>query len=75
VRDAAHYQRMLQSSRNATVGATLAAAAVYAARHGQCEDEDRKTPAYRAIYRDLVLRYGETMATGAVLREMDAARE
>jgi hypothetical protein len=73
MRDAAHYRRMMTDNPHASVGVSLAAAAVYASRYGVCEAEDRDSAAYRRVYRDLANRYGEALSASEVLREMEAA--
>lgn len=70
MRDANHYRKLLATNRNAAVGFTLAAAAVYAARFGACEAEHHSTPEYRAIARDLKARHGETLTAQQVEAEM-----
>jgi len=69
MRDREHYIKVLAENPNATIGTTLAAAAVYAARHGRCEPEDRGDD-WRAIVRDLQARYGENLTVDEVRREM-----
>ncbi len=70
-RDAQHYQNMMRENPDTSVGVSLAAAAVYAARYGICEAEDRDSAAYRQILRDLMSRYGESLSASGVLAEMD----
>jgi hypothetical protein len=70
MRDAAHYSKMMSDNPSAGVGFTLAASAVYAARYRICEAERHGTEEWRAIARDLKNRYGETLNTDAVVREM-----
>lgn len=69
-RTAAHYRRMFDENPNASIGFTLAARAVYAAR----TDEDATDPAdddlFRAIARGLKRRYGEDLTREQVLAEM-----
>lgn len=71
MRDAAHYRRMMMENPDASVGVSLAAAAVYSARYGACEASDR-TDEYREIVRTLKRAYGETMDAQTVLEAMDA---
>lgn len=75
IRTAQHYRKMMQEGPDTTVGTSLAAAAVYAARYGVCEAEDRDSAAYRQVHRDLLSRYGEYMSSADVLAEMDAASQ
>jgi hypothetical protein len=63
VRDKQHFLTLLDQSPSASVGFSLAAAAVYAARYGACEPEDHGTGKFRQIARDLKTRYGETLTT------------
>jgi len=70
MRDAAHYRKMFDDNPNAGIGFTLAAAAVYAARYGVCEAEQRGTEEWRAIARELKHRYGENLTIEQVVREM-----
>jgi hypothetical protein len=71
MRDAKHYRRLLDQNPNASVGFTLAAAAVYAAKYGTCEPADHGTGNWKSIARDLKLRYGEQLSADAVRDEMD----
>lgn len=73
MRNARHYRDLLERNPNAGVGNTLAAAAVYAARYGICEAEQHGTAEFRDIARDLRTRYGETLTTTEVRREMQLA--
>ena len=70
MRDRAHYERMIEGNPSASFGTSLAAAAVYAARHGLCETTDRDTDEFRELYRELRKKYGEHMDADAVGREM-----
>ena len=70
MRTAEHYLRLLDGNANASVGFTLAASAVYAARYGICEAEHHSTEEYKQIARDLRNRYGETLTTDEVRRSM-----
>ena len=69
-----HYRRMLEQNPNASVGFSLAAAMVYAARYGECESEHHSTNEFRAIARRLKSEYGENLTTDEVSEEMDTAR-
>jgi hypothetical protein len=72
-RDEQHYRALLDADHAATVGLALAASAVYAAAHGQCEAADHATDAWREIARRLRARHGEAMSAAEVLAEMDGA--
>jgi hypothetical protein len=71
IRDAAHYRRMMDEGPDTTIGASLAAAAIYAARYGVCEAEDRGSAAYRQLLRGLMARYGESLSNSEVVVEME----
>jgi hypothetical protein len=70
MRNKAHYQKMLEQNPNASVGFTLAAAMVYAARFGVCEAEHHSTDEWKTIARDLKARYGETLTPDEARAEM-----
>ena len=74
MRTAAHYRRLLDENPTASVGFSLAAAAVYAARYGSCDDEEHGTPQWREIARDLKKRYGESLSVDEVHAEMGVPR-
>lgn len=73
MRDKQHYLNMFGRNPNASIGFTLAAAAVYAAQYGVCEPENRSTEEWKQIARDLKANYGETLTRDDVLFEMDGA--
>jgi hypothetical protein len=75
MRDRKHYLSLLAQNPGATVGFTLAASAVYAARFGECEDEHRGTEEWATIARDLKSRYGENLDGDQVRAEMKQPRE
>jgi hypothetical protein len=70
MRNAEHYRDLLDRNPNASIGFSLAAAAVYAARFGVCETEDRGTPEFREIALCLKSRYGETLTPDEIRLEM-----
>lgn len=70
MRDAKHYRDLLSRNPNATVGFSLAASAVYAARFGSCEAADRSTPEWKRIARQLRQRYGDELSMAEVVAEM-----
>lgn len=74
MRNEQHYRRMLEQNPNASVGFTLAAAMVYAARFGVCEPEHHSTNEFREIARRLKSEYGENLTVDEVSEEMDTAR-
>lgn len=72
MRDKKHFLRLLNDNPNASVGFSLAAAAIFAARNGTCEPNDHSTTEWKAIARRLRATYGENLAVDEVLAEMDA---
>jgi hypothetical protein len=70
-RDAEHFRRMFGANPNASIGFSLAARAVYAARFGLADDPD--PAAFGEIARRLKTKFGEEMGASEVLAEMDAA--
>lgn len=75
MRDKKHYLRLLAQNPNAGVGFALAAAAVFAARHGTCEPADHYTNEWKTIARKLKAKYGENLTTDEVRVEMDAPQD
>ncbi len=75
MRTAEHYLKLLDENPNTIVGFTLAAAAVYAARYGICEAEHKSTDECKRIARDLRGRYGETLTTDEVRKEMNVGKD
>lgn len=73
MRDKQHYLNMFERNPHASIGFTLAAAAVYAARYGVCEPENHSTEEWKQIARDLKENYGETLTRDEVLFEMAGA--
>lgn len=71
-RDEAHYRTMLAGG--ASVNAQLAAAAVYAARHGTWSAGDAHTDEYAAFVRQFRADHGDAVPADDVLAEMDSAR-
>ncbi len=74
IRDENHFRRLFKENQGALIGASFAASAVYAARYGRCEPEDRGD-AWRSIVRELMQRYGENLSTQDVITEMNKAAE
>ena len=75
MRDAKHYKKLIQSNPDATINFSLAASAVYAARFGTCEAEDRGSDEWRGIALDLKRRIGEELTAEDVLAEMGKPKE
>lgn len=73
MRDQKHYNRLLNENPNASVGFTLAAHAVYAAKHGTCDGDERNSTECQNIARALRGKYGETLTPDEVRAEMSAA--
>ncbi|MFA5186762.1 MAG: hypothetical protein WC551_09820 [Patescibacteria group bacterium] len=71
MRDREHYRRLMERNGEASVGFNLAAAAVYAARHGICESEHHATEEYKKIARRLKQEYGNDLSSEEVLKLMD----
>jgi len=71
MRNKTHYLNLLAQNPSAQVGFTLAASAVYAARHGNCDDAERGTNEWADIARDLRKRYGESLDADQVRAEME----
>lgn len=64
---------MLAENPSASVGFTLAAAMVYAARYGVCETDHHGTDEWKTIARRLRAEYGETLTVTEVTAEMKRA--
>lgn len=73
MRNEQHYRRMLEQNQNASIGFTLAAAMVYAARYGMCDPEHHGTDEFKTIARRLKTEYGENLTVGECSAEMDKA--
>ena len=70
-RTAEHYRRMLTAT-DASIGVSLAASALYAAKHGVCEAEHHGEE-WGNLVRALRAKYGEYLEPEQALAEMDAA--
>lgn len=68
-----HYDDLLSKNTNTTIGFTLAAQAVYAAKNGVFDHnaDDFNNDEYRDIARALKQKYGENLSTSEVRREME----
>lgn len=75
MRNEQHYRRMLEQNQNASIGFTLAAAMVYAARYGACGPEHHGTDEFKTIARRLKSEYGENLTADDVTAEMDRANQ
>lgn len=65
-----HYENMLDQNPNASVGFTLAADMVFAARHGSIKrGDDHGGDEWRTIARNLKSRYGENLTVDDVRKE------
>lgn len=73
MRNEQHYRRMLEQNPSASIGFTLAAAMIYAARFGACEPSDHGTDEWKNIARRLKSEYGENLTVENVNAEMDTA--
>lgn len=66
-----HYEKMLSENPGTTIGFTLAADMVFAARHDVIHrTEDRGTKEWKNIARNLKLKYGEALMVDEVRHEM-----
>jgi hypothetical protein len=72
-RDTEHYRAMMRGNPAAQIGFRLAARAIYAARHGACEDIDCASDEWSEIARDLKTNLGESCSAGVVLDLMEPA--
>lgn len=72
-----HYIDLLDKNPNATIGFTLAAQAVYAARNGvfDANAEDHNYEAFRAIARGLKMKYGENLTVEQVRSEIAGGQD
>jgi hypothetical protein len=61
---------MFRENPSASVGFTLAASAIYAARFGACEPEHRADAQWGEIARALKQKYGETLTAEEAIQEM-----
>jgi hypothetical protein len=75
MRNEQHYRNMLEQNPNASIGFTLAAAMVYAARYGICETEHHGTDEWKTIARMLKTKYGENLDVDQVHDEMQRAHQ
>lgn len=66
MRTFSHYKQMLQTNPTASIGATLAAAMIYAQRHGSYDIETRNNDEYRAIVVDLKNEYGKQISNSEI---------
>lgn len=73
MRNEQHYRNMLAQNQNTSIGFTLAADMVYAARYGMLEPEHHSTEEWKTIARRLKSDYGETLDPDQVSAEMDRA--
>lgn len=69
-----HYESMLDKNPDASIGFTLAADMIYAARHGAVTPEDRGTDEWKNIARMLKKRYGENLTVEKVRHEMSPTK-
>ena len=74
-----HYENMMNQNPNATVGFSLAAQAVYAAKYGNYpgpnESEGTDVSAWEQIAHSLISKYGENLTADEVRSEMAAVVE
>lgn len=66
-----HYEKMLSENSNTTIGFTLAADMVFAARHDSIKrGDDHGGDEWRTIARNLKSKYGEALSVDQVRHEM-----
>jgi hypothetical protein len=71
MRTLTHYQKMLEENPNASIGFTLAADMIYAARHDMINSRDARTDEeWRKIALRLKSKYGENLQPDEIRREM-----
>lgn len=72
-----HYENLLNQNPNTSVGFSLAAQAVYAAKNGMFDqnDDNFDDATYRTICRSLKSKYGENLSVDEVRTEMASAIE
>ena len=71
MRTLTHYQKMLTDNPDTTIGFTLAADMIYAARHGIIKrNEAHGSDEWKTIARNLKSRYGENLTVDDVRAEM-----
>lgn len=73
MRNLAHYRTMFQQNPDATVGANLAASAVYAATYGVCEAEHHTTEEWRQIARSIRAQHGSTLSASDAMELLNQA--
>jgi hypothetical protein len=71
--DKQHYLKMFRKNSNTTVGFTLAAQAIYAARYGVF-DSNYNHNAYMEIAKEIEQKYGEYLTSEQVLAEMETEK-
>ena len=71
MRTITHYQKLLADNPGTTIGFTLAADMIYAARHGRIKrSEAHGSDEWKTIARNLKSRYGENLTVDNVRAEM-----
>jgi hypothetical protein len=79
MRNKKHYENLLNQNPNASVGFSLAAQAVYAAKYGNYpgpnESDGTDVSAWKSITRELKSKYGENLTVDDVRAEMVAVTE
>jgi len=75
MRTLTHYQKILSGNPDTTIGFTLAADMIYAARHGMIKrSEAHGSDEWKTIARNLKARYGESLSVDEVRSEMSPAK-
>ena len=71
MRNKNHYQNMFNNNPSASIGFTLAADAVYAAKHGPVTSETHTTDEWKSIARGLKEKYGEQLSSAEMIEAME----
>ena len=73
--DELFYRNMLSHESGAEISVSLAASAVYAAKYGACEPEDKTRVEYKILLRTLREKYeGRNLSVSETITEMDTVK-
>ena len=74
-RDEQFYRNMMSYESGTEIGISIAASAVYAAKYGACEPEDKTRLEYQQLLRKLREKYkGRNLSASEIITEMDAVK-